>query len=340
VAASSMLVHGSVPATAAPGYALLLAPVVAITDDVGSVASIVTTLNVVVLAPLCVILLFELARRAAGRLFAAVTLLVWSLAPVAGTLLYKPSYRSTYVDEVLPALYGLTLRPEFVAMALAVAAAAFTMGALAGASRSALVAGLLAGAAVSVAPSAAAVAIAVLVAIAFSGRWRALLAAGAGLAAALLPTLVWRQRALGGVALTAGDPSWSTFQGVMAQIREYFWSNRLLQWLPIAGAIGALRLMPELAVLAASWVAAATVLVVATSPGPGGGGLFISLVPTWPAYAILVAAIPALVPTLARRLSPWLSPGNDADDVGRGVAAAAVVALAALPLLLVLALGR
>ena len=340
VAASSSLVHGAMPATPGPGYALLLAPIVALTDNVGSVASIVTTVNVVVLTPLCAYFLFDIAVRGAGRLFAGATMIVWSVAPVAATHLYTPAYHATYVDDVLPALYGLTLQPEFVAMTLSIASAAFAMRAVAGSPRSALVAGLLAGAAISVTPTAAGVAIGVLAAIAVSRRWRSLLEAAIGLTAAIAPTLVWRQRAIGGITVTLGHPSWSTFQSSMAQIREYFWSNRLLQWLPIAGTIGVARLTPPLATLAAAWIVVASVLVVATTVGVEAGHLFISLIPAWPAYALLVAAIPALVPTLTTRFGRHLESRQETTSVSHVAVVTLVVLLAALPLALVLLLGH
>lgn len=342
VAASNSLVDGAVPATSGPGYALLLAPIVAVTDNVGSVASIVTTINIVVLAPLCAYFLFDIAVRTAGRLFAGATMVVWSVAPVAATRLFTPSYHETYVDDVLPAFYGLTLQPEFVAMTLSVASAAFATRAIVGSPRSALVAGLLAGVAISVTPTAAGVAIGVLAAIAVSRRWRSLLEAAMGLSAAIVPTLAWRQLALGGLTLTLGHPSWSTFQSSMAQTREFFWSNRLLQWLPIAGAIGVARLMPPIASLAAGWLAVASVLVVATATTADftGGQIFVSLIPTWPAYAVLVAAIPALVPTLKTRLGRHLEPSREITGVPQVAVVTLIALLAALPLVLVVLLGR
>ncbi len=340
VAASHSLVHGGVPATSGPGYALLLAPIVAVTDDVGSVASIVTTVNIIVLAPLCAYFLFDLAVRGGGRLFAGTTMIVWSVAPIAAARLYTPAYHATYVDDVLPALYGLTLQPEFVAMTLSIASAAFAMRATAGSRRSALVAGLLAGAAISVTPTAAGIAVGVLVAIAVSRRWRSLLEAAIGLTAALVPTLVWRQRALNGLTLTLGHPSWSEFQASMAQIREYFWSNRLVQWLPIAGTIGLVRLVTSLAALAAGWLTVASVLVVATRATFAGGDVFISLIPAWPAYAVLVAAIPALVPTLTVRFGRHLEPKSEATDNSVAGVVTLVTLLVALPLVLVALVGH
>lgn len=340
VAAADRVANGTVPASPGPGYPLLLAPLVALTDSVGSVASIVTTVNIALLTPLAAACLVEIARRAAGPVYAVVAAVVWSVAPVAAIPLFVPKYHDTYVHEVLPALYGLTVRPEFAAMALSVVAAALAMRAVGGSARAGLLAGVLAGSAAAVSPPAGAVAAGILLALAVARRWRRLLDAGLGLAAALLPTLLWRSQAPATPMVALGDPSWTTFQATMAQIREYFWSNRLLQWLPAAGAIGALRLAGTMSALLAGWLGAAVLIIVATTPDLEGGRLFIALIPAWPAYALLVAAIPALVPTLAARLGSRLMPRTGVSDIGVRTAVATVIFLAALPLAIVAVVGR
>lgn len=335
VEAAEMVTGGTLPATAGPGYPLLLAPLVALTDSVGSVASVVTTINVALLAPLAAASLVEIARRAAGPVYAVAAAAVWSLAPVAAIPLFVPRYHDTYVDDVLPALYGLTVRPEFAAMALSVAAAAFAMRAVGGAARAGLLAGLFAGAACAVSPPAGGVAAGIALALVVAGRRRSLLEASLGLVAALIPTLLWRSQAPGVPTVALGSPSWATFQATMAQIREYFWSNRLLQWLPVAGAIGALRFAPPLGALLAGWLGLASVTIVATTPDLDGGRLFVAMIPAWPAYALLVAAIPALVPTLIARLGPRLTPRTGGGDADSLAAVAALALLAALPLAVV-----
>jgi len=340
VAAADRVVDGTVPATPGPGYPLLLAPLVALTDSVTSVASVVTTVNVVALTPLAAACLVEIARRAAGPVYAVVATVVWSLAPVAAIPLFVPKYHDTYVHDVLPALYGLTVQPEFAAMALSVVAAALAMRAVAGSARAGLLAGVLAGTATAVSPPAVGIAVGIVLALGAARRWRSLLEAALGVVTALLPTLLWRSRAPGIATVTLGDPSWTTFQATMAQIREYFWSNRLLQWLPVAGAIGALRLARPLSGLLAGWLGAAVLTIVATTPGLEGGRMFIALIPAWPAYALLVAAIPALVPTLVARLRPRLTPRTDGGDIGVRTVIATVILLAALPLAIVALVGR
>jgi len=340
VGAAGKLVDGTVPTAPGPGYPLLLAPLAALTDSVGTFASVMTTIDVVVLTPLAAACLVEIARRAAGPIYAGLTAVVWSLAPVVAIPLFVPKYRDTYEHDVLPALYGLTVRPEFAAMALSLVAAALALRAVAGSARAGLLAGLFAGAAAAVSPPAVAVAVGIFLAFGVARVWRRLPEAGAGLAAALLPALLWRSRAHGIATVTLGDPSWTAFQATMAQIREFFWSNRLLQWLPVAGAIGALRLAAPFGALLVGWLGAATVATVATAPGLDGGRLFVSLIPAWPAYALLVAAIPALVPTLVARLGPRLAPQTGAAELGSRTVVVTALLLVVLPFAIVVAVGR
>jgi hypothetical protein len=127
-------------------------------------------------------------------------------------------------------------------------------------------------------------------------RRQALTVAGLGLAAAVLVVAALHN----GVGL---DVSKDAFEASMAGLREYTWSNRILQWLPLAGAIGLARRSPLAALLLAAWFGA-YVLAYGASPnvGVGDGGLFAALVPAFPAFALLVASVPLLVPTLPSRI--------------------------------------
>jgi hypothetical protein len=125
----------------------------------------------------------------------------------------------------------------------------------------------------------------------------------------------------------------------MAGLREFSWSNRVLQWLPVAGAIGMFRLLRPAAAMMAGWVAIATVVWVATNPPFAGGRIFIGLIPTWPAYALLVAAIPALVPTLLTRLGPRVERDDAKAPAVPGVAAATLLVVVALGAALTVAIG-
>ena len=120
--------------------------------------------------------------------------------------------------------------------------------------------------------------------------------AGVGLAAGVLAVAALHH----GVGL---DVSKDAFDANMAGLREYTWSNRILQWLPLAGAIGLARCSPLAALLLAAWFGAFA-LAYGASPnvGVGDGSLFAALVPAFPAFALLVVSVPLLVPTLPARL--------------------------------------
>jgi hypothetical protein len=330
IADAAGVAHGTLPSTGGPLYPLLLAPLARLTTRADRVASVVTIVNVLVLAPLATYCMLEVARRIAGRMFAALTATVWLLAPVAAVPLFAASYRPTYVDDVLPALYGLAVQPAYLAMVLSLVAAAFALRAVAGAPRTAFVSGLVSAAAIACLPVSAGIAAGVLISLAVARRWRGVGEAIAGLAAGLAPTLIWRRRALETVTFTFGDPSWSGFQGSMSNIREFFYSNRLLQWLPVAGALGMLRLMRPAAGLTAGWAFLAAVIGVATPTSFAAGRFFVDLIPVWPAYALLVAAIPALIPTLVRRLGDRVA----GEQQGRGVSLVAAATLFVLVALL------
>ena len=76
-----------------------------------------------------------------------------------------------------------------------------------------------------------------------------LAAAGASLALVVLLVAALRE----GIGL---EVSWSAFDANMGGLREFTWSNRLLQWLPLAGAIGLARCSVPAAVLLGGWFGA------------------------------------------------------------------------------------
>ena len=94
----------------------------------------------------------------------------------------------------------------------------------------------------------------------------------------------------------------------MDYMREFFFSARVAQWAPIAGLIAVLRVRRgAIASLLAGWLAAFLV-VKGFSPRADiqANSFWRLLMPAWPAYLLLFAAIPLLVPTLAHRLGDRL----------------------------------
>jgi hypothetical protein len=237
------------------------------------------------------------------------TVVLWVLGPWLLLLLALEPYDPVVRDRVLPLVLGLTAEPAFPAAVALVSSAAVMSTSLDRRSLgTAALAGLIAGAAVAVEPHS------LLFLGAAAGAYvaaRRLPEAGVftlALAPAVLAVVLWQARALDGPdALSFGPVDWGQFTDNMAGLREFFWSQRLLQWLPLAG-------------------------VIAVDAGLKGGGIFRVLLPALPAYVLLAAAIPLLVPTLAVRLGTKLDPLSPGYRPGRSALAIAAVLLALVPL--------
>ena len=116
----------------------------------------------------------------------------------------------------------------------------------------------------------------------------------------------------------------------MDELREFFLSARIAQWAPFAGLIAVVRVRRgAIAALLGGWLAA-YVVVKGFSPRASieSNTFWRLLMPAWPAYLLLFASIPLLVPTLARRLGDRAQAPRAASIGWRWVVVAAVVALA------------
>jgi hypothetical protein len=113
----------------------------------------------------------------------------------------------------------------------------------------------------------------------------------------------------------------------MDQLREFFWSARLAQWAPIAGLLAIVRVgRGSIAALLGGWLAAFLLVKgFSTRADIQANTFWRLLMPAWPAYLILFASIPLLVPTLARRLGDRLRPTAFGPLAARWVVVAAVL---------------
>jgi hypothetical protein len=118
----------------------------------------------------------------------------------------------------------------------------------------------------------------------------------------------------------------------MNYLREFFWSARLAQWAPFAGLLAVLRVRRgAIAALLAGWLGAFIVVKGFSVRADIQANTFWRLLmPAWPAYLILLASIPLLVPTLARRLGERIRPPVT-TPVGRRALAVAAVLTVAVP---------
>ena len=102
--------------------------------------------------------------------------------------------------------------------------------------------------------------------------------------------------------------SLDALQANLAGLREYFFSQRLLQWVPLAGLIAVARRSIPLALALGGWFGGYVAFRLTSATTFEEGEFFRLLLPALPAFVLLTAALPLLVPTLAARLGPLARP--------------------------------
>jgi len=281
------------------GAWLVAALVVSWAGDAGDASTWQQLLNQAVLLPAAVVAVYDVGLRLGGRWLGVWFGVVLLALPLAGWAYALPPYRDTFRDRVLVEAVGGGAGGRFAAGALAVVAAALLLRGLQERGRApALAAGIAAGLAIVVEPAACLVAVGVVLACAAARRPDVLAVVAAPVVVGGAIALLARDA---GVGL---DVSWDAFSANMAGLREYTWSNRVLQWLPIAGTIGLARRSWPAAALFGGWVGAFVVAEAASADRPVESGVFfVAFLPALPALAVLVAAIPLLVPGLPARLA-------------------------------------
>ncbi len=240
---------------------------------------------------------------------------------------------------------------DYPSMVLVLAAAVFVVRSIDGARLTdAVLAGLLLGAAGAMKPPNLLMGAGAALAYLVARRWREGVAFGVAIVPSLLLLAYWKDKGLGAIPLlsleevrvAAGstlavsvdldrylDLDFQHWLDQMDQLREFFWSPRLAQWAPLAGLIAVLRVRRgAAAALLAGWLAAFLV-VKGFSPRATieSGSFWRLLMPAWPAYLLLFASIPLLVPTLARRLGERMRAPASRAVAPRWIAVAAVVSL-------------
>jgi hypothetical protein len=310
------------------GWSLVLAPIALIAGPAYvSAMPAVVLLQALVLAPLALWAVYEIAARLGGRLGGYLAVLVWTFAPYLTIPLFAQRYHEKYVEQVLPHALGLNGMAEYPSIVLMLVAAALTMRAVqARDPRAAVVAGLAAGFAGVIKPSNYIFVAAPLVGLLFARRPRELLAFAGSLAPSLGALALWKYQGFGYVPafsnsyqeirLASGTGTffrpydryvhidWAHLHINLLQLREIFWSMRLLEWLPLAGAIAVARRSVPAALLLSVWFWSFFVLKGSAESASVESGSFWRLVmPGLPALLIMIAALPLLLP----RLGPGLA---------------------------------
>jgi hypothetical protein len=312
-------------------------------------------IQVLVLGPAALLCVYGIAARIGGRLLGYWAALLWVVAPFASIPLFVDRYQERWAEQFLPQALGLTAMADFPSTVLVLASVLYVVRSLSpGRLADAVLAGVFLGAATALKPPNFLVAVGIGLAYVVARRWREGLAVAVAATPALVVLVAWKYRGLGELPafaleqtrIAAGSTSpvadlqldryfdldFEHWRKQMDELREFFWSARLAQWVPIAGLVAVLRVRRgAIAALLGGWLAAFLV-VKGFSPRASieSNTFWRLLMPAWPAYLLLFASIPLLIPTLARRLGDRMTAPPTPAITYRWIAVAAI-ALIGLP---------
>ena len=153
------------------------------------------------------------------------------------------------------------------------------------------------------------------------------LAAGLGDPIVLSPTS-WFERTI--------HLNFDTWKQNMSGLREFTWSARVLQFLPLAGALAVARRSIAASGLLLGWLLGYVVVKSAADVATVESGSYWRLImPALPAFVLLSASVPLLVPTFLDRMGPRLAP-LPGRRPGRRSTIAVVAFLAVVPIVAIL----
>jgi hypothetical protein len=345
------------------GWPMLLAPLTWITGSSSvELLPLTTILQVGVLAPIATLAVYDIGARLAGRLAGVWCAAAFAVAPFVAIPYFVQRYHDSWVDQFLPQALGLTQQADFPSVVAVLVSATLTVRALqAAAYREAVLAGTFAGVALAFKPANALFLVGPALAFVIARRWRQAALFAVALAPALLALTLWKSKGLGEVPLFAdgrvrlaaglGDPavasvtSWfdrtvnlnfDTWKQNMSGLREFTWSARVLQFLPLAGALAVARRSLAASGLLLGWLLSYVVVKGAADVATVESGSYWRLImPALPAFVILSASVPLLVPTLLDCMGPRLAP-RPGRRPGLRPTVAVVAFLAVVPLAIIL----
>jgi hypothetical protein len=352
-----LIAHGQLaPTYVGIGWSTLLAPLTWILGpNLVSALPVVVLFNTLVLLPIGLLCMYGIGERIAGRLFGYWVALLWVFIPFSGIPYALHGYHQKWTELTMPQLLGLGAMSDFPSMIALVAGAYLCLRALderhwifaAGA-------GFAVGYALAIKPSNSVflVAPALLFLI---WRWRLLVPFALGLAPCLAALAFWKvtgqgnlpwrttgsaQRIAIGPGFThryLGDNTWTQLHNNLLQLREFMWSDRLLEFLPVAGIAALLIRNRRAGVFVGSWFAVFLLLKGTYINSRVEDATFWRLMmPAFPAFVVLAASVPLLIPSMRARPpvpKPWRTPKR----VVVAVCAALVALVSLFPIALVAA---
>jgi hypothetical protein len=319
---------------------------------------LIAVAQVTVVVPLAVAGVWAVGNRLFGRRYAAVAAALWTFGPLLMIWGFTPGYRSEFEQLFLaPHWAGLTnMADQASLVAVLWAAWAALRAADSGQADDGVVAGVLAGVCIALKPANGYLVPAIAVLFVATRRPRTAAAWTAGIVPALLALLVWKAKGLGHLpivssaaaareaaagTLAVGTNRYVHFDGhhfgqELRDLREVFWDPRLLEFLVLAGAVGALRRVPAKGAFLVTWFAAFCVVKGSSIHADISSASYWRFVePGLPALALLAASVAFLWPVAGRREEATLPPESRGAFRRRRFVLPALVA--AIPLVFVLA---
>lgn len=280
---------------------------------------VVLLVHTLILGPLAVVLVWALADRLYGRLYAWAVGLLWVVAPVLAVWSFAPRYRADFEQYFLaPHWAGLTDMADFPSLVVVLATAWATVRAVQnGRFGSALGAGVLGGILIGIKPANGFFLPAVLVLLAAWRRPRVGLGWAAGVAPALITLAIWKARGLGALPILSSyvpmreasglafgvstsryfSLDWHHLSVEWAELGEVFRDLRFLQFLIVAGIAGALRRSLRTGLFLSVWFLAFCIVKGMSNQADVSTTSYFRLtLPGLAAFALLVPAIGFLWP--------------------------------------------
>ena len=352
-----VIAHGQLaPTYVGVGWSTLLAPISWIFGpNLVSALPVIVLFNTLVLLPVGLVCMYGIGERIAGRLFGYWVALLWIFIPFIGIPYALHGYHQKWTEITMPQLLGLGAMSDFPSMIALVAGAYLCLRALderhwifaAGA-------GFAVGYALAVKPSNSVflVAPALLFLI---WRWRSIVPFALGLVPCLAALTFWKVTGQGNLpwrtttdahrlAIGSGlthrylrDNTWTQLHNNLLQLREFMWSDRLLEFLPVAGIAALLIRNRRAGVFVGSWFAVFFVLKgTYINSRVEDATLWRLMMPAFPAFVVLAASVPLLIPSV-RAHPPVPKPWSIPRRVVVAVCAALIAVLSLFPIALVAA---
>ncbi|HZO61715.1 MAG TPA: glycosyltransferase family 39 protein [Gaiellaceae bacterium] len=332
---------------------------------------VVIVLNALILLPVALLCVYGIATRIAGRVFGYWAAALWIVIPYVTIPMFDHRYHEKYVDITLPQSLGLTVLGDFPSTVFLLVTAWLLVRALDTHDwADAVLAGLVGGFVIGLKPSNALFFGAAVLCLVVARRWTQTAVFLGALVPGLAILALWKQRGLGelpafssagapgdgSLAAVGGAPlgsllspvrryvdlDWHHLHQNIDGVREFFWAVRPLEFVPLAGLLAIGRRSWPKAILVFGWFI--TFLLIKGTDEKANiedASFFRLLMPSFPAFLLLLAAIPLLVPASGwtRHALPVPLPAIRSRRPGRRVLAAAAVVLVVLPLVVVAGTG-